>query len=447
MDCARPRFVEGSRSKSQRELPKIIPYLRFAEQSEANRSELRRGANCMPKEYDINADFDLSLRPGWRGPVSGFQARQIDEMALHAALIGGPEDAVRLPAELPEEFVRSLDRGGLTLPQVTVRPAIRRERRFTPFGWNRAAAELNSRYCSPTHRPPLEVVRTVNGRTFAATLERDLFDDEFHVGEFRSTEEVASFLSRTPGGRRGWVVKSNHGNAALGNRRLHGPRLTEVDRRWLSATLEEDDRVLLEPWLHRISDLCVTLELTRDGKITDEWIHEIVNTAAGSFIGALFEPASRNIEPWRARLEEGTEMVAGRLANEGYFGPVCFDAFIWDDEGRPRLRPLADLNARLNVSRHAQRLWRVWGGGSVVYWRLFSRRKLRLPARHADLEMELGADCYDRDRQQGALICSPLWVTVGGHRRQLRRLGVLFVGPSRLSIMELERRFRERFER
>jgi hypothetical protein len=168
-----------------------------------------------------------------------------------------------------------------------------------------------------------------------------------------------------------------------------------------------------------------------------------VNTADGAFIGVLLDDASPQIKRWRDELLQAAAAIARRLGREGYFGPVGCDAFVWDSGGEHRLRPLCDLNARLCMSAPAIRVWRRWGGDRVVYWRLFSSAKLRLPDSIRELESALGGDSFDPASRCGALLTSPL--AIGG-RRPLR-FGVLLAGRSRDEVEGLDRRLRKAFER
>ena len=400
----------------------------------------------MALEYEPNTDFDLSLRPRWTGPAGPAAARQLEELALHFVLAADAGDSVRLPVVLPDDFLASMDRNRLTMPRITVRPAIRAEQTFTPFGWNSEAIELNLSYAEPVSHPPLAAVRRVNGRSFAVRAERELSGGRYFVGESGSVLGVESILAGAVDAPHGWLAKSEHGNAGLGNRRLRHRPLSDTDRRWLRATLDEDDRVVLEPWCRRVADLCTTFELGPDGTVTDLAVHQVVNTSDGAFIGALFEPHAELVERWLLWLQRAADVVASRLVGEGYFGPVCLDSYVWDDAGRHRLRPVADLNARCHMSLAARRLWWTWGGRDALYWRLFNRRKLELPSGYDDLERALGRDRFRPDSRWGTVVVSPLWVLWGGRRRCPRRLGVLFVGRSRDEVMGLESRFRVRFE-
>lgn len=401
----------------------------------------------MAREFEPNADFDLSLRPRWEGPRGPTAARHLDELALQLVLVGGAEDSVRLPGALPEDFHAWMERNRIVLPEITKRPAIRSGKTLTPFGWNRAAMELNLGYHEPAPHPPFEAVRLANERSFAADVEGELVGPTYYVGEGDSVGAVASGVARASESPHGWLAKSNHGNAGLGNRRLRSRVLSGADRKWLQATLAEDDRIVLEPWCRRVADLCTAFELGENGRVEDLAVHEVVNTADGAFIGALFEPESRVVGSWLADLRRAAGQLAARLARAGYFGPVCFDSFVWEDGGRYRLRPLADVNARRHMSMAARRLWREWGECDVLYWRMFSRRKLEVPDDYDRLERELGRDCFRPGDRRGVLVASPLWVAWSGGPRPPRRLGVLFVGRTRDEVLTQEARFRERFER
>ncbi len=399
----------------------------------------------MTREFFINADFDLSLRSGRDPSAQDARGRQAAELPIHLLLLGFGGDSVIVPEVPPEEFLTYLERVGLGRPAVSVQPSIRHHSRFSPFGWNREADRLNRSYREPAPHPPLEVVRRVNGRRFAAAIERECFDDDSLLGEFTTVEALESCLGARPSDEKGWILKAEHGNAGLGNRRLRSRRLTPEDREVTRRLLVEDDCVLLEPWRRRLLDLAAIFDVDETGEVRGFDLHRVVNTADGAFIGAVFEKKPPALERWRPIMRRASGEVAGRLADAGYFGPVCLDAFVWDDGGEHRLRPLVDLNARLHVSTSALRLWRSWGGDTVVYWRLFSTRKLRLPGRYEELEAALGADAFDPGTRCGVLLTSPL--RLGERERPPGRFGVLLAGRSLFEVEAMDRRLRGRFER
>jgi hypothetical protein len=393
------------------------------------------------REYLINADFDLSLRRGRAPETVDGRSRQASEMPHHLLLLGVEGDSVLVDEQPDESFLAYLDRRGIHRPSTTVLPTVTPEARFTPFGWNDEAVELSGAYNQPARHPPLDVVRRVNGRRFAAMIERELFDVDEVLGVFESLEEIESFVASRPAEEE-WLVKSEHGNAGLGNRRLRSRTLEESEREVVRRLLSEDVCVLLERWRRRVIDISSVFTVN-NGSVEDLQLYEVVNTADGAYIGSFFGGSDERLDRWQPSLLDVASKVAQMLSDEGYFGPVCLDHFVWSDGADLHLRPLADLNARLQVSAPMLRLWRSWSCDRVFYWRLFAARKLLLPRDFSDLEAALGDDGFDRVDRRGILITSAFQVA----GKKLRRMGVLLVGDNRVQVEEMDRNLRGRFER
>jgi hypothetical protein len=296
------------------------------------------------------------------------------------------------------------------------------------------AVELNRRHRRPVEHPALSAIERINARSFSLELEEQ-FDPAGPLGTLvGSPAELEAFLERaTPESE--WVLKAEHGNSGLGNRRLRQPRLASADRRFVEGLLAEDDRLVIEPWLERLRDWCVVFSAPFGPSGTR--VHETICTRDGALIGALFEPRGPADMRWASELTETARRVASKLEVEGYFGPVCMDAFSWRDGDEIKLRPLADLNCRRSMSDGAYRMWDRLGPGITLYYRFFNRRKLRLAAEIDEAAAALGENRFDAARHRGVLFASPLDFT---------KIAVVFVGSDRADVFALERSFRERFE-
>jgi hypothetical protein len=394
------------------------------------------------REYFVNADFDLSLRPHRRAEAVDGRGQQASEMPFHLLLCGTGGDSVLVDVALDEKFLAYFERAGLSRPVTNALPGLSPDAQFVPFGWNEKAAQINGSYTRPASHPPLDVVKRVNGRRFAAKVERELFEGDDVLGVFDTPGGIeACIASRPP--EEEWLLKSEHGNAGLGNRRLRSPELSQSDREVIRRLLAEDACVLVEKWRDRVLDIATVFEVDRGGTVKGLYAYEVVNTADGAYIGSIFDYGSEPLEPWLPAVTDVALKVAERLAQEGYFGPVCLDHFVWPEGGDRRLRALADLNARLQVSAPILRLWRSWDADRVVYWRLFAARKLRLPSDYIELETVLGGDAFVAATRRGILVTSPF--DVAG--KKLRRFGVLLAGGSRAEVEAMDRRLRERFEK
>lgn len=398
----------------------------------------------MPNEHWWNADFDLALQPGWFPALKSEFEIQVRELTLHALMAAEPEDSVLVYDSPPEAFLHYLEDRGINTPRFSILPEVRPEFHFKPYGWSAKAITLKDRYDLPPVSPTFEAVRHVNGRSFGHFIEREILDSPVSRGQFRSVSDLNTLLASEAERAEGWVVKTEHGNAALGNRRLRNQQLQPDDLRWLNPRLQRGSMVL-EWWLPRTMDLCTVFDLSADGTVDDYFIHESIHTSAGGFIGAVYDQEVPPLDVWHNELTNTAEIVASALAREGYFGPVCIDAFVWNDNGTKRLRPLVDINARHYASEGWRRLAHLWG--SCVYGRFFSCRKLRLPRTYEEFETALSGDAWNSLTGNGVLLTSPMWLEDQGNPRRPRKLGVVFRESSKESVLALEKRFRETFER
>jgi hypothetical protein len=379
--------------------------------------------------------------------VAPARRRQIEELSLHFLLAGGPGDSVLVQLPVPEEHLAYLEQSCIPLPSTTLLPDINRRCLFTPYGWSCEAATLNQRYQRPASHPQLDTVARVNSRCFSARLEEECFGHHHAVGQANSLAALERLLEAERQSQQSWIIKADHGNAGLGNRRLPSAQLDEADRRVVADWLRETDWIILERWHQRAADLCTTFHVSSTGEVNDLLIHEVVNTADGAFIGAIFEPGSELVARWQGELTRAAALVAWRLSREGYFGPVCLDSYLWRSPSGERLRPLVEINARLHMSLPAISLWQRWDRQLTLYWRFFSPRKLRLPQSCNELAAALGRDAYDPDRRHGVLLTSPLRLRDdSGAWRLPTKLAVLMAGPDRQAVLGMEQRLRERFE-
>jgi len=401
------------------------------------------------REHWLNADFDLSLRPRWPGlAAQPSLARRIRELEVHALPLARPGDSVRLHEHPGSELLELLESVGLLAPTLTFAPALRPGAELSPFGWNDEADRLARGLGQVSDHPRPDVVRRVNGRSFAASLEAELGEPARAAAACRSVDELAAALARAPHRGQGWVAKAEHGNAALGNRRLRTRRLGDADRRWAESVLAEDDLVHLEAWLPRVADLTAVFEVLPSGAVRGVAVHEVVSTADGAFLGALFAPRpGPESAQWWAGMERAAEETARALAAAGYWGPACMDGVVWRDRGSLRLRALTDLNARGNVSAGGRALVQRLDPGAAALWRFYSVRKLHRFDSLAALVHRIGRDALDPRRRRGALPTSPLWLEGEGRRRRPGKLAVLLLADSPEEALALDARVREKLER
>jgi hypothetical protein len=389
------------------------------------------------------------LRPRWRG-LDGDSARrrQVRELEIHALPLALPGDSVRVHDHPGSELLELFDTAGLPLPEITLTPGLRAEAVLAPFGWNAEADALARRARGPDEHPPIDVVRRVNGRSFAAALEAELGNPGWTLASSRSLAELEAELARAPDRGHAWVAKAEHGNAGLGNRRLRARHLDPADHRWVEHIFAEDDVIHLEPWVRRVADLTAVFRVAPTGRARDIAVHEVVTTADGAFLGALFAPRPRAGQgKWLAAMVEAAEEVAPALAKAGYWGEACLDGLVWTQGGTARLRCLTDLNARGHVSAGGRALALRLDPDAAAFWRFYAVRRLCRLDSLTELMRALGPDGYDPARRRGALPTSPLWLAGQGRRRQTVKLGMLLLADTPDEALALDVRVRDRLER
>ena len=389
----------------------------------------------------LNSDFDLSL--GRHPSISSGLERQVRELSVQALIGAAASEAAWVRADVPSDFVSYLSKNGVPVPRLITHPQIDPARQLRPFGWNDEAIELNSRYEGPVRHPPLSVVRRVNSRSFGCGLEAVLFPDDPPGTVIESVSELGVFLGRAAAESE-WVIKAEHSHAGMGNRRLGSSRLSDTDLRIVNDRLDQNDRLVIEPWLKRVCDYSVVFDVPFE--IDSLRIHETICTDGGALVGAIFEPDPPADLPWK-ELSDAAARIAARLESEGYFGPVSVDSFRWHDGNRTRLRTLVDLNARRSMSDGAYRLWRRLVPERTLYYRFFSLRKLAgLPSELGQVVDSLGPRRYDPSIGRGILLASPLQLGLDGQSRAPGKLAVMFVSETRPETFALERWFRDEFE-
>jgi hypothetical protein len=389
----------------------------------------------------LNADFDLSLR---ERPLSLRQPslqRAVGAMTVQGLLLGGAGDALLVRAGVPDSFVDYLGRQGIEAPKLLRHPPGDPGMRLCPFGWNGEAIAINDGQRFPVPHPGLEVVRLVNSRVFSATLEKEHLAGEDGGTAFSSTDALAAWLASREDSADGWVVKADHGNAALGNRRIRGRKLSRGDVLFVDGLLSEDGQAVVEPWRQRLSDLSAVFVLRPSGELEGLRFHETVCTGDGALIGAIFDQAGRE---WPEALHQTAEVVAAELSRRDYFGPVCFDAFTYRRGREQGLRTLVDLNCRRPVSDTVFRFWRDRLAGRTLLWRFFNTRRLR-----PDVEEVLtgGEEAYHPAGRRGTLLTSPRTIEIDCRPMAAPKLSVAFIGTGREEVLAMESAFRGRFEK
>jgi uncharacterized ferritin-like protein (DUF455 family) len=189
------------------------------------------------------------------------------------------------------------------------------------------------------------------------------------------------------------VVKEGIGLAGSNAIRLFEPEVLDNQRRWLANALRAGRQLVVEPWLERLADFSVQLEMTSDGlKLCGYTV--LLNDTKGQYLGNLVESHHHTRIPTRiislfreppnisrlmlALYAEIRAALEAELRRLNFLGPLGIDAFAYRDALRqPRLKPIVEVNPRYTMGRVAVELMRQVCQNSSGTLRLLNRATLR----------------------------------------------------------------------
>lgn len=181
----------------------------------------------------------------------------------------------------------------------------------------------------------------------------------FGPQELADPEAFAGTLRRSLEGWPAWLegafaLKPRFGTSGRGR---VGGRLAELERvdwRAVLPRLAAHGGAVLEPWLSRIEDGSCQLAIAADGEVSLLGTLALRTSEAGLYRGHAGELDSRGRVfsglAWEEELREAGAALARASAARGYRGPAGLDAFSFRDaDGRERLRPIVEWNARFTT--------------------------------------------------------------------------------------------------
>jgi uncharacterized ferritin-like protein (DUF455 family) len=203
-------------------------------------------------------------------------------------------------------------------------------------------------------------------------------------------ESIAAIRRR---GHHKIVVKQAIGLAGSNSLRLFEPEILETHKRWLKNSIARNHQLVVEPWLERLVDFSVQLEMTDEGlKLCGYTV--LLNDAKGQYQGNVAESHHHTRIPAgvvklfhripnvsRLMLDLYAEIfvvLEAELRAVNFLGPLGIDAFVYrEDGGQPRLKPIVEVNPRYTMGRVTVELMRQVCQGSSGTFRLVNRATLR----------------------------------------------------------------------
>ena len=188
------------------------------------------------------------------------------------------------------------------------------------WGPSLAIAEWAKMHGIPYQIPDWEFVKKINSKIFSFTESPKLPGAEL----LKTSRDIAAWLEKTPGRK---VLKTPFGTAGGGHR--IDPNVKQL---YMGPMIGE-------PWVERVIDFSTQW---KNGELLGVTVFE--NEPNGTYRGTF----AGNVEPWA--LQEHLDVARPLIRKMGYLGHVGIDAFIYLWEGKKRLHPVVEINARKTMS-------------------------------------------------------------------------------------------------
>ena len=189
------------------------------------------------------------------------------------------------------------------------------------------------------------------------------------------------------------VLKAALGVAGCNALRLFEPEILPPQLRWMENAFAQKRALVVEPWLERVLDFSVQLEMTATGLKLCGYTG-LLNDARGQFIANFAEPHHHKRIPARVvsllrgpkdlsrRLQEFYGGIFAALEAElrrvDFSGPIGIDAFVYQDvRGKVKLKPIVEINPRYTMGRVLVELMRPTSQNSFGQFRLVNVAQLR----------------------------------------------------------------------
>lgn len=322
----------------------------------------------------MNADFEMELAAHsshsslsthgntYRRPLSFVALNR--RLAPHLLWLASHGDALLLEETWPETLTPEAARRGvelILLGEAKPQP----DRIFTPWGWTPSVVKLAESLQARVPPVSLETIRRVNSKLWSHALEEELglaMRGACAAGSFAELEEAVE--RACPRADDKWVIKSPFGFAARERVLGRGAQLAGAQATWARRQFARGVTLIFQPWLERVREYGVTLEIKPDGEINLIGISDLQTNGAGTGTGYLL---GRTLDSQRAlELEELAKVIGARLFREGYTGPAGVDAL----EHTRGLHPLLEINARYTMGFVALAVERALKPQTPTLWKL-----------------------------------------------------------------------------
>jgi len=343
-----------------------------------------------PNVLVFNAFAEGRIAEGKKFNPTRPQAQLANDLENLPQFLGRQDDIVLVQQKPSVTFLSSIKQAGFPLPEfVNVTDikslSARKLGKLRPWAWGPDSVELLDPLFGGIHGEDRtreqrfnEPMAQLYSKAWSANFLRQVLTSrptndwlcpETEVGvAVRSMDEALAAIARIrERGHHPIVLKAAFGVAGNNALRLLEPALLLNQQRWMEQAFAHKRTLVVEPWLERLGDFSVQLEMTEQGLrlcgytglITDARGQFIANYAESHHhkriparIVSLFSEPKDISNQLLAVYAEIFKALEKELRALNFVGPLGVDAFVYRDrQGAPRLKPVVEINPRHTMGR------------------------------------------------------------------------------------------------
>jgi hypothetical protein len=209
-----------------------------------------------------------------------------------------------------------------------------------------ADAALQALGFRPAPGPPLELLRNLTRRAFAASLGQTLPGSRYVT----SLAELLELLADSPPFSGEWLLKRDFSFAARERRRVRGGVLDPSTLGFAKASFGQGQGLQVEPWVQREADFASHAYLLADATLLRGPLLRQHCDARGVWQASEVVPESTLAPEEAAALKRAVSEAGRALSAAGYAGPFGVDAFRYrGPTGTLDFQPRSEINVRFSM--------------------------------------------------------------------------------------------------
>lgn len=397
------------------------------------------------KLYYCNVSFDSELFTVKNDFSDKFQ-RLLYETTLYFIGMGTEKDKILIDCDVDDEYLHYLDLCGISLPQIVKENYDLHDYDAFPWGWNETALKRFKKFNASCNHPPLDIIAKLNSRSYCFNIA-----NRYNIGVpnsrfFSSYNLLWEFLHKSTFPV---VIKPEYGNAGRGFVIINSEReLYDKKETMKSMFKNKLIGVYVEPWLNRVLDISALTYIDSHGSVSSVKIYQTLNNRFGTFYGIRLRQNNEEINKWKPILIYTVDEIVPHLHQEGYFGALSIDSFIWQDYyGKKHIVPLVELNLRNSISTITFELQNKIAKNRECLLFFVPRKRYKLSNNYNLFLEKLGEKQFNIEAKEGIILLTPLYILKNNIKFPIQRPLFFIAAKTEKYLNELNKFIKDTFSK